>query len=55
MTQPKLPPGIKTRRHHNNDGRSQIQRGKTRDQVRRMAKRLGVPVKVRKFDMSQWD
>jgi len=34
---------MKTRRHHNNDGRRQIQRGKTRDQVRAMARRLKVP------------
>jgi protein gp37 len=36
-------PAMKTRRHHNNTGRRQIQRGKTRDQVRAIAKRLGVP------------
>lgn len=30
------------RRHHNNDGRRRIQRGKTRTQVQAIAKRLGV-------------
>ena len=33
---------MKERRHHNNDGRRQIARGKTRDQVREIARRLGV-------------
>lgn len=28
----------KQRRHHNNDGRRQIKRGKTRSQVKQMAK-----------------
>jgi hypothetical protein len=31
------------RRHHNTDGRRQIQRGKTRVQVACMARRRGVP------------
>lgn len=31
------------RRHHNTDGRRQVQRGRTRVQVRHMARRLGVP------------
>lgn len=31
------------RRHHNNEGRRQIRRGHTREQVNRMAGRLGVP------------
>lgn len=34
--------GIKTRRHHNNKGYRQIKRGRTRDQVKAMAKRLGI-------------
>lgn len=34
---------MKTRRHHNNKGYRQIKRGKTFDQVRAMARRLGVP------------
>ena len=33
------------RRHHNNKGIRQIQRGKTEVQVRQMAKRLGVKYK----------
>jgi len=32
------------RRHHNNTGLRQIQRGKTRTQVEHIAKRLGIPV-----------
>lgn len=32
------------RRHHNNSGLRQIARGKTRDQVARMAARMGIPV-----------
>lgn len=38
---------MKTRRHHNNNGSRQIKRGKTADQVRRMARKLGVPFKVK--------
>jgi hypothetical protein len=34
---------MKTRRHHNNKGYRRIKRGKTRDQVEHMARRLGVP------------
>lgn len=33
---------MKTRRHHNNTGMRTIKRGKTRDQARRMARRLKV-------------
>lgn len=36
---------MKTRRHHNNRGDRQVRTGKTRDQVDRIARRLGVPVK----------
>lgn len=35
---------MKSRRHHNNDGRAQIKAGKTREQVKRIAQRLGLPV-----------
>ncbi len=35
---------MKTRRHHNNKGLRQIRRGKTREQVARMAARLGIPL-----------
>ncbi len=31
---------MKNRRHHNNKGTRQIQRGKTQDQVEAMAKRI---------------
>lgn len=40
---PAAPKGTKARRHHNNKGLRQIKRGKTREQVKAMAKRLGVP------------
>lgn len=33
---------MKDRSHHNNRGTRQIQRGRTRNQVRAMARRLGV-------------
>lgn len=33
---------MKARRHHNNKGRRQIRRGKTVDQVKAMARRLGL-------------
>lgn len=33
---------MKTRRHHNNQGRRQVQRGKTRRQVQKIAARLGL-------------
>lgn len=32
----------KARRHHNTDGRTQIKRGRTVDQVKRMARKLGL-------------
>jgi outer membrane protein assembly factor BamE (lipoprotein component of BamABCDE complex) len=35
---------MKTRRHHNNKGLRQVKRGKTRDQVAAIAKRLGIPL-----------
>lgn len=38
---------MKTRRHHNNTGYRQIKRGKTAIQVERMARRLGLPFKVK--------
>lgn len=34
---------MKTRRHHNNDGRRQIARGKCEQRARRLAKAIGVP------------
>lgn len=34
---------MKTRRHHNNTGYRQIQRGKPAKQMEALAKRLGVP------------
>lgn len=33
---------VKNRRHHNNTGYRQIKRGKTREQVKRIAKKLGI-------------
>lgn len=33
----------RTRRHSNTKGHRQIQRGKLKDQMERLAKRLGVP------------
>lgn len=33
----------KVRRHHNRSGLRQVKRGKTREQVREMARRLGIP------------
>lgn len=41
------PQRMKTRRHHNNEGRRQIQQGRTRDQVKAIARRLGIPYKPR--------
>lgn len=38
---------MKSRRHHNNKGSRQIKRGKTADQVKRMAKKLKVPFVVK--------
>lgn len=35
--------GLKARRHHNTTGQRQIRRGRTREQVKHMAHRLGVP------------
>lgn len=43
--------GVKTRRHHNTDARRQIKRGKTREFVRRLAARLGIPYKPA---VAQW-
>jgi len=37
----------KHRRHHNNKGRRQIQRGKTKRWVKQLAKRFGIPYKTR--------
>lgn len=34
---------MKFRGHHNTDGRRRTQRGKRKDEVRHMARRLGVP------------
>lgn len=34
---------MKGRRHHNNKGLRQIRRGKTRDQVKRIALKLRIP------------
>lgn len=42
-----VPPTHKERRHHNNKGLRQIKRGKTRKQVKQMARRLGIPYVVR--------
>lgn len=36
---------MKSRRHHNNDGVRQVKRGKTRGQIARIAKKLGIPLK----------
>jgi len=36
---------MKTRRHHNNTGYRQIKRGKTREQVKAIAKKLKVKYK----------
>jgi len=33
---------MRERRHHNNKGFRQIKRGKTKDQVKKIAKRLGI-------------
>lgn len=33
---------MKTRRHHNNNGARQVKTGRTAEQVKRMARRLGV-------------
>lgn len=34
---------MKTRKHHNNKGLRQINRGKTRDQVKIIARKLKIP------------
>lgn len=34
---------MKTRKHHNNKGLRQIKNGKTYEQVKRVAKKLGIP------------
>ena len=34
---------MRTRRHHNNEGRRQIQRGKLVDRTQRLASQMGVP------------
>lgn len=34
---------MKTRRHHNNKGTRQMKRGRTVDQVKRIARKLRVP------------
>jgi hypothetical protein len=34
---------VKTRRHHNNKGVRQVRRGRTVEQVKRIARRVGVP------------
>lgn len=41
---------MKRRRHHNNEGRRQVKRGKTRLQVKAIAKRLRLPYKVSDSD-----
>lgn len=41
---------MKTRRHHNNTGYRQIKRGKTREQVKAMAKRLGIEYRAEVSD-----
>lgn len=38
---------MKTRRHHNNKGQRQVKTGRTVDQVKRMARRLGIPFGTR--------
>jgi hypothetical protein len=38
---------VRTRKHHNNKGERQIRRGKTEDQVRVIAKRLGLKYKIK--------
>jgi hypothetical protein len=34
---------MKVRRHHNNKGTRQVKRGKTFEQLKRIAKKLGLP------------
>ena len=38
----KISNGVKTRRHHNNAGLKQIKSGKTYDQIKAKAKRMGI-------------
>jgi len=38
--------GGKKRKHHNNKGFRQVQRGKTREQIRRLALELGIPFEL---------
>lgn len=46
---------MKSRKHHNNTGYRQIKRGKTREQVKRIAKRLGIPYGEKDTEfMKQW-
>ena len=42
---------MKTRRHHNNKGLRQVRTGKTRAQVKAIAKRLGLPSKPKNGDV----
>lgn len=35
---------MKTRRHHNNDGRAQIKAGRTAEQVQAIARKLNLPM-----------
>jgi len=37
---------LKTRRHHNNKGFRQIRRGRTREQVAAIARKLGIKLAV---------
>jgi len=39
----KIPWFIKRRKHHNNKGSRRIKRGKTYEEVKAMAKKMGVP------------
>lgn len=39
---------MRARRHHNNKGERQVRRGKTVDQVKRMARKLRVPFVVKR-------
>jgi hypothetical protein len=46
---------MKTRRHHNNKGLRQIKNGKTSEQVKRMAGRLGIPFNTRSPEPMAFD
>jgi hypothetical protein len=37
---------MKTRGHHNTDGRRQIARGRTQEHAARLAKRYGIPLRI---------